>query len=206
MASLLVKTLSKPVSKRIKHEFSRYKQTQRLLIFIGQTSHQITSRMTIWSAGYKVRKISALEDEAAMKTGADFVGESFILGVSMGTVLYEYNRNRKKSAADTEKKRAAAAQERRDLAAQLHALDIRLEALEKVVQQNQQSLLSFGGGSKYVPPPDEELVPITKVDLDTDQEEGNTEDEQQQSKSDDNANDDSWRDRTRRWLRKWTPW
>ena len=161
--------------------------------------------MTIWSAGYKVRKISALDDEAAMKTGADFVGESFILGVSMGTVLYEYNRSRKKAASDAEKKRAAASQERRELAAQLHALDVRLEALEKVVQQNSQSLLSFGGG-KYVPPPDEELVPIAKVDLEADKGQGNTADDQQSRVNDNASNDISWRDRTRRWLRKWTPW
>lgn len=168
--------------------------------------------MTIWSAGYKVRKISKLDEEAAIKTGAEFVGESFILGVSMGTVLYEYNRNRKKSVADTERKRAVAARERQELAAQLHALDVRLQALEQVVQKNSQSLLSFGGGVKYVPPPEEELVPIARVtrdhgdDKDSEADTSPSKDANAALENDSSAKDDPWRDRTLRWLRRWTPW
>ena len=89
----MVKTLAKPLSKRIKHDFSRYEFTKNILIGIGQTNHRITSRMQIWSAGYRVRSIKPLEDDVAMKDGAEFVGEAFIFGVSVTLLLVEYNRS-----------------------------------------------------------------------------------------------------------------
>jgi hypothetical protein len=165
LLGLVLKTLAKPVSKRIKHEFSRYEATQRLLIAIGQTSHQITSRMTIWSAGYKVRSVTPLEREQAMKTGSEFVGEGFILLVSGTVVVWEYTRSKAKETAKLEEQRAIARAERQDLQRKLHALDIRLEALEKVVESNSQSLFTFlQGGKQYVNPPANELVPIEKPD------------------------------------------
>ena len=159
LATLLVKTLAKPLSKRIKHEFSRYQFTQRILVGIGQTSHQVTSRLTIWSAGYTVRRITPLEDEKAMSTGADFVGESFILLVSGFTVVWEYNRSKEKEREKNEKQREQATQERLTLQAKLHALDVRVKALEQVIEKNSQSILSIGQ-EKYVPPDSKELVPI----------------------------------------------
>jgi Optic atrophy 3 protein (OPA3) len=42
IASLFVKTLAKPISNRIRHEFSQYEVTQRLLVRIGQLNHSLT--------------------------------------------------------------------------------------------------------------------------------------------------------------------
>jgi hypothetical protein len=131
LASLFVKTLAKPLSKRIKHEFSRYAATQRVLIGIGQASHQVSSRMTIWSAGYKVREIKPLEDENAMKTGAEFIGEFFILLVSGTTVVLEYNRSKAKDLEKEEKRIKASKAERDALQAALHKLDLRVKELER---------------------------------------------------------------------------
>ena len=131
LAVLLVKTLAKPLSKRIKHEFSRSGVTKNLLIGIGQTSHQVTSRMTIWSAGYTVRSITPLEKEKALSMGADFVGEFFILLVSGSTVVFEYNRSAEKTRRKEEKMRRVAAEERTALQKKLKALDVRVKALEE---------------------------------------------------------------------------
>jgi optic atrophy 3 protein len=127
---LLVKTLAKPVSKRIKHEFNRTATTRNILHSIGQASHQITSRFTIWSAGYKVKKVTPLEKEEAMKIGSEFVGESFILIVSAWTVLFEYNRSKIKEEKKAAQKREEEAEARRVLQEQLHAINVRLLALE----------------------------------------------------------------------------
>lgn len=135
-----MKTLAKPLSKRIKHEFSRYPFSQRILISIGQSAHQLTSRMTIWSSGYKVRSISHLEDEKAMATGAEFVGEGFVLLVSGSIVVYEYNRSNQSAADKDREKQEKAKAERDALNASLKALDIRLQRLEKVVQANSQQI------------------------------------------------------------------
>ena len=166
LAGLLVKSLAKPVSKRIKHEFSRYETTQNLLVFIGQTNHQITSRMTIWSAGYKVRSITPLDDEKAMKAGSEFVGESFIFIVTASIVVFEYSRSKDKEQEKTQAVAAQAARERAELQAKLHALNVRLKALERTVEQNSQSIFMYLllGQKVYQPPPAHELVPIDDDD------------------------------------------
>lgn len=164
LAGLFIKTLAKPLSKRIKHECSRYQTTQRLLVGIGQTSHSLTSRLTIWSAGYKVRSIKPLDDEAALKLGAEFIGEGFLLTVSAGWLLYEWNSANEKAAAKAEEQRAAAKAERADLGRKLHAIDVRLQALEDYVKQNSASILAAG---EYRPPDQKEIVSLEVDDEST---------------------------------------
>eukprot|EP00558_Chaetoceros_sp_UNC1202_P011790 CAMPEP_0197253774 /NCGR_PEP_ID=MMETSP1429-20130617/66264_1 /TAXON_ID=49237 /ORGANISM="Chaetoceros sp., Strain UNC1202" /LENGTH=138 /DNA_ID=CAMNT_0042716565 /DNA_START=93 /DNA_END=506 /DNA_ORIENTATION=+ len=115
--------------------------TRSLLVGIGQSTHSITTRMTIWSAGYKVRKIQPLEKEAALSQGADFIGESFIFGVGSGLVVWEYNRSKLKDA----KKEAKLKDEGRARDEKLDFLNQRLEALQDVVrsQGGQIELLSL---------------------------------------------------------------
>jgi hypothetical protein len=148
LASLLVKTLAKPLSKRIKHQFSKNKTTKSLLEGIGQTSHSITSRMQIWAAGYRVKKISVLEPETALKNGAEFVGESFIFSVSGYLLVWEYRRTAESARVKSDK-----------LQAKLVTLDLRLKAVEDVVKVNSQSILGLRG-KKYVEPKSQILVPI----------------------------------------------
>ena len=163
LAGLLVKTLAKPLSKRIKHDFSRFDVTKRLLIGIGQTSHLVTSRMQIWSAGYRVRSIKPLEPEKELKNGAELVGETFIFMVSGGIVIWEYNRSQESNKQKQAKAVAKQKAENAALQAKLHALDVRLKAVEKVVQQNSESILNIRG-PKYVGPASSELVPIDEPD------------------------------------------
>mmetsp|Transcript_46546 Transcript_46546/g.113369 ORF Transcript_46546/g.113369 Transcript_46546/m.113369 type:complete len:235 (-) Transcript_46546:1719-2423(-) len=180
LASLLVKTLAKPLSKRIKHDFSRFDSTKRLLVWIGQTNHTVTSYMQIWSSGYRVRNIKPLESEKALKDGAEFVGESFIFSVSVGLLLWEYNRSAEISKQKSEKKRQEIKKEQARLQAKLHALDVRLKAVEDTVKEQTDSLLGItvpivqpiGRRKKYQPPPEAELVdidaPISSLDDDND--------------------------------------
>lgn len=118
--------------------------------------HTLTSRMTIWSAGYKVRSITPLEDEKAMTEGADFLGESIVFLISAGVVVSEYNRSKEKERRIEEEKEREQQEANDALQAKLNALDVRLNALEKVVKANSRSILNFG--ERYVEP--EGTVPI----------------------------------------------
>lgn len=151
LASLLIKTFAKPLSKNVKHQFSRNKMTQNFLVGIGQANHQVTSRLTIWSSGYRVRSITALERTEALKTGADFVGETIVVGVSAGLVVWEYNRSATSNKKKEEAKRADAKAERDALNAKLITLDVRLKALEEVVNSNSQSILGLGSKGYKAP-------------------------------------------------------
>ena len=161
LATLLIKTVAKPVSKRIKRDFSKNKTSRRLVIWIGQASHSVTSRMTIWSEGYKVRSITPLEEDKALSVGSDFVGESFILLVSSGLVIWEYNRSTTKTKEKEAQQRADAKAERDALQENFLALDARLKALEEVVEYNSSSILNIAG-KKYVEPKKKRLVPISE--------------------------------------------
>jgi hypothetical protein len=150
LLSLFVKTLAKPLSKRIKTSLSKNPTAKSLLVGIGQTSHNVTSRMQIWSAGYKVKKISRLEPEKALQDGAEFVGEGFIFIVGGYLVVWEYRRSAESNRIKNEK-----------LQAKLNALDVRLKAVENVVKKNRDSILGLQIGGKYIEPESQALVPIS---------------------------------------------
>ncbi|KAL7494318.1 hypothetical protein ACHAWT_003047 [Skeletonema menzelii] len=158
LAGLLIKTISKPVAKQIKHSAIRYETSRSALIAVGQASHKITTRMTIWSSGYKVRSISKLEDEAALSRGADLLSEAIVFSVAAGVTTYEYLR----SSESSKKKEEAQLQKIRDDAAKLqsklNSLDKRLVALEEYAKANRSSISLLVGGKEYVEP--KAVVPI----------------------------------------------
>lgn len=157
LVGLLFQTLAKPVAKRIKVEFSRNEVTRRVLIGLGQTAHHVTSRLTIWSAGFKVRSIALLEEEKAISLGADLVSETFLLTVSGTFLILEYNRSKAGERKKNEQHRAKVSAEAQALQAKLNTLDVRVKALEAVVKRNSESILNLGR-AKYVAP--QNLVPI----------------------------------------------
>lgn len=112
-----------------------------------------------------MRSITPLETEKALADGADMVGETFIFGVSGGIVVWEYNRSKEKDKAKEAEKIAKQKEENAGLRSKLHALDLRLKAVEIVVKENSQSLYGLGR-KKYVAPAQNELVPITEDDDD----------------------------------------
>ena len=136
--------------------------------------------MQIWSSGYRVRNIKPLESDKALKDGAEFVGESFIFSVSVGLLLWEYNRSTEINKQKSEKKRQEIRKEQARLQAKLHALDVRLKAVEDTVKEQTDTLLGItvpivqpiGRRKKYQPPPETELVdidaPISSLDDDDD--------------------------------------
>jgi hypothetical protein len=127
--------------------------------------------MTIWASGYRVRSIKPLEREKAMKLGAEFVGEGFVLSVSAGVVIFEYNRTSKNAARKSDMKRERFKATQDKLQAKLNTLDIRIKAVEDLLKKQQhlednRTLLNrvvpvVGTEKpKYIEPPKEQLVSI----------------------------------------------
>jgi len=176
LAGLFVKTLAKPLSKRIKHDFARFDTTKSLLISIGQINHTVTSYMTIWSSGYKVKSIKSIDADKAMKDGAEFVGEGFVLAVSMSIVIFEYNRSAQKLIEKNEMKRERIKATQAVLQAKLNTLDIRIKAVENLIKEQQYlddkgllgrvATVTVSKKPKYVEPPKEQLVPIIDDPID----------------------------------------
>jgi hypothetical protein len=146
------------MAKSLKNQFVKYPITRRALISVGQTKHAISTRMTIWSSGYKVRSINPLEEEVALVQGADFLSETFIFAVSGGVVVYEYHRSSEKERIKEEQRLKKITDEASRLQAKLISLDKRLEALEEYAKTNSNRAIVLGpigiGGASggYVEP------------------------------------------------------
>jgi optic atrophy 3 protein len=155
IVALLIKTVAKPLSKRIKHEFSKNPTTSNGLIFIGQTTHAISSRLTIWSAGYKVRTITPLSNDDALKEGSEVVGEAFILTVSIGALIWEYNKSKEKERKKEKLLHDQAAAERLEIQQSIYNLEQRIITLENknvmLQQQQQQRHLDQNNGREVRP-------------------------------------------------------
>jgi septin family protein len=124
------------MSKSVKTSFKKNELSKGMLISIGQFTHKMTTRMTIWSAGYKVRSIQPLEKEAALSAGAEFVGEAFIFTVGGAAVVWEYNKSKEKERAKEEENRVREKlQEER-----LNDLQNRMTEVEKSLKRNMHSL------------------------------------------------------------------
>lgn len=128
-----------------------------------------------------MKKIKTIEAERALKDGAEIIGEGFVLAVTATTVIFEYNRSAKNTARKAEEKRERIRVNQRKLNAKLNALDIRLNAIEDLVRQQQEiedqknlllltRVVTVAGKEKpkYKEPPKEQLVPITDHDEDVD--------------------------------------
>jgi hypothetical protein len=146
------------MAKSLKNQVVKYPMTRRALITFGQTTHAISTRMTIWSSGYKVRSITPLEEEVALVQGADLLSETFIFVVSGGIVVYEYHRSSEKERVKEEQRIKKITDEASRLQAKLVSLDKRLEALEEYAKTNSSRAIVLGpigiGGASggYVEP------------------------------------------------------
>ena len=124
------------MAKRVKHYFSQSPFTQNILIAIGQSTHRITTRMTIWSAGFKVKNIQPLEKEAALTGGAEFIGEFFIFAVAGSLVVFEYDKSKQKEL----KKDNALKEKMENNTRVASSLEQRLEKLEIELKQLEHSV------------------------------------------------------------------
>ena len=133
----------------------------------------------MWASGFRVKKIKPLESEQALKTGAEFVGEGFVLAVSFAVAINEYNRSARKTALKNEEKRERIRETQRTLQAKLNTLDLRIKAIEDLLKkqqeiEDQKTILTqivpvvATEKPKYVEPPKEKLVKIDDDDDDHD--------------------------------------
>jgi hypothetical protein len=117
----------------------------------GEVTHQLTSRLTIWGAGYKVRSVKPLEPEEALKNGAELLGEGLVFFVGGAVVVWEYNSSKQKEKKKEQKRHDELQRDADELQHKFHILDVRLRAMEKVVKSHRDSIFHIGG-ARYEEP------------------------------------------------------
>ena len=101
------------------------------------------------ASGYKVRKVNALEEDEAMKRGAEFLGESIVFLVAGAVVVVEYNSSKAKDKAKEEKRVLEAEQNAAILEARLKAIDVKLNALDEQIKMVRKNVNDERGSSTF---------------------------------------------------------
>ena len=136
---LTIKTVSKPVSKRLKAHASASERFRGLCIAIGRFMNRSTHSINVRLAGGKKLKMKPLGEQEAVSRGAEVVGEGFVYGTSVLLLVGEYaRRDYIKDLESAEKARAKRVRRREKdalLEAKFAALRREIDVLQTEVRE-----------------------------------------------------------------------
>ncbi|KAJ2493445.1 hypothetical protein IWW37_000534 [Coemansia sp. RSA 2050] len=122
IASLLFRTLSKPVANALKQQAKSHDVFRSMCINVAQVAHRTEMNWKMNVLGYKKEKIRPLNDAKAIDAGANFLGEAFIFSVALSLLFAEQIRSRNQAQR------------------QRNAVDDRLDELEKGMSETKEDL------------------------------------------------------------------
>ncbi len=111
LASLFVRTLSKPLAASIKNQAKNHPKFKAFCISIAQTYHSIDVRLkrklllNPSTANENTEAVRPLNDTRAVELGANFIGEGIVFTVAVLTIfaeLYRSSRNAKSQKESVE--------------------------------------------------------------------------------------------------------
>jgi hypothetical protein len=146
LGGLAIKTLAKPVAKRMKVEATERPGLKKFYVTVGQWTHQASAWITISSAGHKSLGVKELEEAAAFARGADFLSEALVFFVGGAILTFEYTRSNMSAAQKEAAKEAGRQKFREDLEARFLVLEARVDAMEEQQQAGWARLFPGGGG------------------------------------------------------------
>ncbi|KAJ2546772.1 hypothetical protein GGH95_006766 [Coemansia sp. RSA 1836] len=122
IASLLFRTLSKPVANALKQQAKSHDLFRSMCINVAQLAHRTEMNWKMNVLGYKKEKIRPLNDAKAIDAGANFLGEAFIFSVALSLLFAEQIRSRNQAQR------------------QRNVVDDRLDELEKGMSESKEDL------------------------------------------------------------------
>eukprot|EP01083_Nonionella_stella_P253898 873219_1 len=133
--SLIAKTLTKPLAKRIVVFADKHQSVKRICNQAGQLRHRAITRMEVRLLGHKIKEIKPLDESIAITDGADLIGEGLIFSVAITLLLAEYTRSEGVKARARAKSRAEHDAEMK--AIQTHFSDIETQVAILNVEHNE---------------------------------------------------------------------
>ncbi|GBB85552.1 hypothetical protein RclHR1_12040006 [Rhizophagus clarus] len=97
LASLLVRTISKPIANSIKNYSKSHPTFRQMCINVAQATRRFEIKLNMNLLGQKTEKIRPLNDAKAVEMGANFLGEAIIFGVASSLIIWEQARSYKSS-------------------------------------------------------------------------------------------------------------
>ncbi|OMO76334.1 Septum formation initiator [Corchorus capsularis] len=139
LGTLALKTLSKPVANKLKHQAVIHPRFRNFIVSFAQANHRISTRMQrrIYSHATDV-EIRPLNEEKAVQAAVDLIGELFVFTVAGALVIFEYQRSSRSEAKKEEARRQeleAIKQRNEDLANEVELLRHKLDEVEQLARR-----------------------------------------------------------------------
>ncbi|SCV69410.1 BQ2448_2430 [Microbotryum intermedium] len=129
IASLFLKTLSKPIANRLKKQAKEHERFRELTISFAQFLHRSEMRMRVSLLGETHPVVvRPLNDARAIDAGANFISETFLFAFAAGIILAENWRSRR-----------AAGKRRDQVQDQLEAHEERLAQLSLALEEERKA-------------------------------------------------------------------
>ncbi|PIM97806.1 putative coiled-coil protein [Handroanthus impetiginosus] len=145
LCTLALKTLCKPIGKRIKKQAGLNPKFRQSIINVAQANHRLSTTLQrhIYNRATDIA-IRPLNEEKAVQAAADLLGELFIFTVAGTAVIFEVqNRSRSEARKEELRKQELEAMKHKheELAREVGELKHRLEELEQI--ERERSILDF---------------------------------------------------------------
>ncbi|KAI3405590.2 hypothetical protein KGF56_001608 [Candida oxycetoniae] len=102
ITSLVIRTVSKPISKAITERARANESFRRHCISFANALHRTDVKLRMNLLGEKKIRVRPLNDHKAIEQGATFISEFFLFSVAGSLIFYEAYRSRKKAADQRE--------------------------------------------------------------------------------------------------------
>lgn len=142
LGSLLLKTITKPLSSRLKFEAQRRPKFQAMCGWVGQWSHYVFTRINVFASGYKFIGVKPLPPNDAVDVGISYLSEGIVMGSAASIVIVEFDRGETKNKLKAEKQAAKEAAEKAELEARFRSIDERIQDVEKALPPVGQKLVA----------------------------------------------------------------
>ncbi|KAF7140881.1 hypothetical protein RHSIM_Rhsim06G0203500 [Rhododendron simsii] len=135
LGTLTLRTLAKPIANRLKKDAGLHPKFRQFILNIAQAHHRFTTTMQrrIYGRSTEI-EIRPLDEERAIQSASDILGEVFLFSVAGLAVIYEVQRNSRAEARKEElRKQEQEASKKKDeaFAKEVENLKLRLEELER---------------------------------------------------------------------------
>ncbi|GAA6023852.1 hypothetical protein JCM10207_005395 [Rhodosporidiobolus poonsookiae] len=160
IASLLLRTLSKPIANKIKQQAKEHEGFKSRTITMAQWLHRAEMNLRVRLLGESPKHVRPLSEARAIDAGANFLSEGFLFSVAAAIIIGETYRSRAAESKRRDKVKDALAQHEAELVEVWQRLtreqEQREEAarrereLEKIVEEI--VLIGLHGGFGELPP------------------------------------------------------
>ncbi|XP_058221572.1 OPA3-like protein [Rhododendron vialii] len=135
LGTLTLRTLAKPIANRLKKDAGLHPKFRQFILNIAQAHHRFSTTMQRRVYGRSTEiEIRPLDEERAIQSASDILGEVFLFSVAGLAVIYEVQRNSRAEARKEElRKQEQEASKKKDeaFATEVENLKLRLEKLER---------------------------------------------------------------------------